>query len=176
MRFVKIPLERVAVLVGKDGKVKKKIEEYGVKLNIDSKNGDITVEGDDAVTELDVQNVVKAIGRGFSPHHALLLLNEDYYFELMDMRDYAGKSTKNIHRVAGRVIGKDGKTRMAIEDTTGVKLSVYGTTICIIGKAESMDIAGKAIDMLLNGSNHSTVYTFLNKEKKRMKLEEFGLR
>ncbi|HDH81473.1 MAG: RNA-processing protein [Thermoplasmata archaeon] len=176
MRFVKIPAERVAVLIGKNGEVKKKIEEQGVKLDIDSKSGDVSIKGDDAVTELDAQNVVKAIGRGFSPQHAMLLFRDDHYFELLDMRDYVGKKAKNVHRIAGRIIGKGGKTRAIIESMTGVRISVYGTTVGVIGKVEGMDAAIKAIEMLLNGSNHSTVYRFLEKEKERMKLAEFGIR
>ncbi|NIA10151.1 MAG: RNA-processing protein [Nitrospiraceae bacterium] len=176
MRFVKIPLERVAVLIGKNGEVKKKIEDYGTEIHVDSKTGDVTIKGDDAVVELDTQNVVKAIGRGFSPEHAMLLFNENYYFELIDVRDYVGKKTKSIHRVAGRIIGRGGKTRAAIEDATDTKISVYGTTVGLIGGIGGMDVAIRAVEMILNGSNHSTVYHFLDKEKKRMKLEEFGLR
>ncbi|MEA2053673.1 MAG: KH domain-containing protein [Candidatus Thermoplasmatota archaeon] len=176
MRFVKVPVERVAVLVGKNGEVKKKIEGHGVKLDIDSKSGDVSITGENAVVELDSQNVVKAIGRGFSPNRAMLLFDENYYFELLDMRNFVGKKVKNVHRIAGRIIGKEGKTRAAIENATGVKLSVYGTTIGIIGKIEGMDVASRAVEMLLNGSNHSTVYHFLDREKKRMKLEEFGLK
>lgn len=176
MKFVKIPLERVAVLVGKDGEAKKKIEEHGVKIHVDSKTGDVTIRSDNAVAEFDAQNVVKAIGRGFSPQHAMLLFDENHYFELMDMRDYVGKKTRNIHRIAGRIIGKGGKTREAIEDATDTKISVYGTTVGVIGTVGGMDVAMKAVEMLLNGSNHSTVYHFLEKERKRMKLEEFGLR
>ncbi|KAA0004561.1 MAG: RNA-processing protein [Thermoplasmata archaeon] len=176
MRFVKIPAERVAVLIGKNGEVKKSIEEQGVELNIDSKSGDVSIKSDDAVKELDAQNVVKAIGRGFSPQNAMLLFRDDHYFELIDMRDYVGKRAKHIHRVAGRIIGKGGKTRAAIEHATGAKISVYGTTVGVIGKVDGIDVAMKAIEMLLSGSNHSTVYHFLEKERERMKLEEFGLR
>jgi len=176
MKFVKIPLDRVAVLIGKDGEIKKMIEERGVKLRVDSKTGDVTITSDDAVAEFDAHNVVKAIGRGFSPQHAMLLFDENYYFELMDIRDYVGKKTRGVHRVAGRIIGKDGKMREAIEYATDAKISVYGTTVGIIGKVGGMDVAMRAVEMLLKGSNHSTVYHFLEKERKRMKLEEFGLR
>jgi len=48
MRYVKIPTERVGVLIGKNGEIKEKIEGYGVKLEIDSKEGEIKIEGEDA--------------------------------------------------------------------------------------------------------------------------------
>jgi len=108
MRYVKIPQERVAVLVGTDGKVKQQIEKHGVKLDIDSKIGDVIIQSEDSLAELDAECVVKAIGRGFSPEHAFRLFSDSQYFELLDMRNFAGKKAKDVHRLAGRVIGKNG--------------------------------------------------------------------
>lgn len=176
MKYVKIPRDRIAVLVGNDGETKEKIEGYGVELDVDSETGDVSIRSSDAVVELDAQSVVRAIGRGFSPEHALHLFKDDYYFELLDMRDYVGKKGKDVHRIAGRVIGKNGRSRRIIEEHAGVFLSVYGTTVGLIGRSRGLDAALEAVGMLLNGANHSTVYHFLEKEKKRMKLEEFGLR
>lgn len=176
MKYVKIPRDRIAVLVGNDGETKEAIESHGVALDIDSQTGDIAIRSDDAVVELDAQSVVRAIGRGFSPEHALHLFRDDYYFELLDMRDYVGKKGKDVNRIAGRVIGKNGRSRRIIEELSGVFLSVYGTTVGIIGQSRGLDVALEAVRMLLNGANHSSVYSFLEKEKRRMKLEEFGLR
>ncbi|MFO8132457.1 MAG: KH domain-containing protein [Thermoplasmatota archaeon] len=176
MKYVKIPRDRIAVLVGNDGETKEAIEEHGVELDVDSETGDVAIRSDDAVVELDAQSVVRAIGRGFSPEHALHLFKDDYYFELLDMRDYVGKKGKDVQRIAGRVIGKNGRSRRIIEELTGAFVSVYGTTVGLIGQPRGLDVALEAVRMLLNGANHATVYGFLEKEKKRMKLEEFGLR
>lgn len=175
MRYVKIPVERVAVLIGKDGETKEMIESYGVKLTIDSKTGDVKIEGEDSLKELDAENVIRAIGRGFSPDKAILLFKDDYYFELLDMRDWVGKKREHVKRIAGRVIGKNGKTRRIIEEETGAYISIYGHTVGIIGKIEELDLARKAIEMLLEGANHSTVYRFIEREKRKRKMEEFGI-
>ncbi len=175
MRYVKIPAERVGVLIGKNGEIKEKIEGYGVKLEIDSKEGDVKIEGEDALRELDAENVVRAIGRGFSPEKAMLLFKDDYYLEILDMRDWVGKKVEHVKRIAGRIIGKNGRAREIIEETTGAYISVYGHTVAIIGKIEELQMAKKAVEMLLEGANHSTVYRFLQKEKRRRKLEEFGV-
>ena len=37
-----------------------------------------------------------------------------------------------------------------------------------------MQTARQAIEMLLEGANHSTVYRFLEKERRMKKLQEFG--
>ncbi|HDN95544.1 MAG: RNA-processing protein [Thermoplasmata archaeon] len=174
MRYIKIPKERVAVLIGKNGEVKEKIEKYGVKLEIDSATGDVKISGDDSFKEYIAENVVRAIGRGFSPDKALLLFKEDYYFELLDMRDWVGKKPEQVKRIAGRIIGKNGKARRIIEELTGAYISVYGHTVGIIGRIDEVQTARQAIEMLLEGANHSTVYRFLEKERRMKKLQEFG--
>jgi ribosomal RNA assembly protein len=178
MRFIKIPLERVGVLVGKDGEVKKKIEdETGIVLNIDSENGDVTLDdtkSKDPLLSLKCADMIKAIGRGFSPNKAFRLLDDEVYFTLLDMRDYVGKSQKHIRRVRARVIGTKGKTRRLIEELTGVNVSIYGNTVGIIGENVEMSVAVTAIEMLLSGSEHSAVYSFLEKKRKDIELAGMG--
>jgi len=174
MRYVKIPKERVAVLIGKNGKVREEIEKHGVKLEIDSATGDVKIMAEDGLMEMEAENVVRAIGRGFSPEKAMLLFNDEYYFEIMDIRDWAGKRINHVKRLAGRVIGKEGKARRYIEEITGAYISVYGHTVSIIGKIREMEMARRAIEMLLEGASHQTVYRYIEKERKRRKLEEFG--
>lgn len=176
MRFVKIPLERVGVVVGTNGEVKKKIEdETGTQLIIDSESGDVTIDdskAQDPILTLKCGDIVKAIGRGFSPERALRLLNDDVFFALFDIRDYAGKTQKHVRRVRSRVIGTKGKTRRLIEELTGVSVSIYGNTVGIIGDSLEMGVATSAIEMLLSGSEHSAVYSFLEKKKRAMNLAE----
>ena len=50
---LKIPLDRVAVLIGKDGEVKKEIEvRMRVRLEVDSKEGDVIIEGEDSTNKI----------------------------------------------------------------------------------------------------------------------------
>ncbi|RLG35306.1 RNA-processing protein, partial [Methanosarcinales archaeon] len=76
---------------------------------------------------------------------------------------------KTLKRIKGRIIGQKGKTRRVIETLTGVKISVYGKTVSLIGYPEQIKVAREAIEMLIKGTPHSTVYTFL--ERKRRALE-----
>lgn len=174
MRYVRIPKERVGVLIGKDGQTKKTIERIShLHLEIDSEEGDISFNEQDAkdpLIPLKVEDIIRAIGRGFSPEHAFRLFGEETELFIFDIYDYVGKKDSHLTRVKARVIGREGKTKRVIEDLTGGFLSVYGHTVAIIADFESIDIAKKAIDMLLSGSEHPTVYRFLEREMKRYHL------
>src|SRR3970040_2371777 len=89
--FVKIPKERVGVLIGPDGRVKENIEEkLKVKLEIDGEEGDVTIILDEKSPDPSLffraKDVVTAIGRGFSPEHAFRLIrDEDAVFDVIDL-------------------------------------------------------------------------------------------
>jgi ribosomal RNA assembly protein len=179
MKYVRIPMERVAVLVGKNGDVKKNIEDKTqTTLDIDSESGDVTVDDSkakDPLLALKCADMVKAIGRGFSPERAYRLLGDDVYFTLLDIRDFVGKNQKHVRRVRSRVIGSKGRTRRLIEELTGVSVSIYGNTVGVIGEGEELAVAVTALEMLLSGSEHAAVYSFLEKKKRDMKLAELRL-
>ena len=165
---LKIPEERVAVLIGKDGETKKEIEE-ATKSKLDiTKEGDVDILGRDGLLLYTTKEIVKAIARGFNPKVALLLLKQDYAFELIDMKEIAGKSKSNLQRIKGRVIGKGGRSREEIERFTDCNISVYGKTVGIIGEVQQVSVARQAVAMLLQGSMHKTVWRFLEKKKKEM--------
>lgn len=166
---LKIPLARVAVVIGKGGNVKKDIEEAtGTKLQIDSAEGDVFITGEDALGLYTAREVITAIGRGFNPELAKLLLRQDYASEQVEIEDYA-KTKRHEIRVRGRVIGAEGKARKVIEELTDCHVSVYGKTITIIGEIESVGTCKRAIEKLLGGSQHSSVYRWLEKQRKEMK-------
>jgi ribosomal RNA assembly protein len=165
---LKIPEERVGVLIGKDGETKKEIEEAtNSKLDITTE-GDVHMSGDDGLTLYTTKEIVHAIARGFNPKTALLLLKTDYAFEIINMKDIAGKNQNTMQRLKGRVIGKGGKSREEIERLTETYIVIYGKTIGIIGETQQVSVARQAVAMLLEGAMHKTVYRFLEKKKKEI--------
>jgi len=172
--YVKIPLERVGVVIGPSGKDKRRIEEAcGVDLVIDSETGNVEItlrpETKDVSILLQVENMVKAIGRGFSPQRAFKLLDEDVYLDVIDLTDYVGRSKNSLERIRGRIIGQNGQSRKIIEDLTGTFISIYGHTVSLIGELEDMTLAKEAVLMLVKGSFHKTVFNFLYKERETKK-------
>ncbi len=176
--YLKIPRERVGVLIGKKGEVKQHIEKLTqTTLDIDSEAGTVTIipqeDLEDPLLPWKTRSIVKAIGRGFNPEIALRLLKDDVALDIIKLTEYVGKSKKALARQKGRIIGRDGITRQIIHEMTGVDMSVYGKTVSIIGDLENMLIAKEAVEMILNGSRHKSVYGFLEKKKQDMKLKHF---
>ena len=167
---LKVPKNRIAVIIGKDGSIKKDLEESTkTKLDIDSKEGDIFISGEDGLGLYTAREIIKAIGRGFNPEVAKLLLKPDYIFEVVDLSEYVGKSKEAMLRLKGRVIGKEGKSRKLIEELTECSISVFGKTISIIGLPDSAANARQAIESLLRGSTHANVYRWLERRRREMK-------
>jgi ribosomal RNA assembly protein len=166
----RISQERIGVLIGKKGQTKKDIEEKTkTTISIDSTEGLVIIDGDEADGFIKSVETVKAIARGFSPERAFLLLEDnDLYLDVIDLSDIAPTPGK-MERLRGRIIGRDGKSRSQIEDLTQTEISVHGKTVSIIGGVESNKIAREAIEMLINGISHESVFSFLDKKRREMK-------
>jgi ribosomal RNA assembly protein len=160
--FVKIPEERIKLLK-KEKKFLEELQKFtNSKIEI---NEEVRIETEDPLMLLRIKEVIKAIGRGFLPKDAIDLLDENYYLLIINVKDYAGKSRNRLITLKGRVIGTSGKTKKLIESLTNTKLAIYGKTISIIGTWENVEKAREAVEMLLEGKMHKTVYKFLEKIK-----------
>jgi ribosomal RNA assembly protein len=179
--FLKIPRERIGVLIGPNGEIKKYIERaLLVKLEIESETGSIKIILTESVEDpsllFKAKDVVNAIGRGFSPELAFRLIrNEEAFLDIIDLRAVFGRSESDIRRVKGRIIGMGGKTRRIIEELTETNVCVYGHTVGLIGDIEQVQAAREAIQMLIRGSLHSTVYRFLHRKRRELKKRKLEL-
>jgi len=174
---LRITKDRIAVLIGAKGETKSDLEkETNCKINIDSKEGDVTITGKDAILLFALREVIKAISRGFNPDIAKQLIKQDYILEIISLNDYS-KEKSHQQRLKGRVIGLNGKSRNTIEGLTECSISVYGKTISMLGTVENVAICKRAVESLLSGSPHANVYGWLERQKKIMRLksvEEIG--
>ena len=170
---LRIPVSRVAVLIGVEGSVKKRVErETGARMTIDSKEGEVFLSCNDALGLYSAREIVTAIGRGFNPEIALQLLKPDYSFEQFSLSDYA-KTRNHLIRIKGRIIGSNGKSRELMEEFTECRISVFGKTISIIGRIDSVGVCRRAVESLIAGSRHATVYRFLERRRRELKKREF---
>lgn len=166
MKEVRIPEDRVAVLIGEGGETKEDIAKM-TDCELKIKDNLAMIEGE-PLDEMNAVNVVKAVGRGFNPDKALRLVERDVMLHLIDMNDFADTENSR-NRLKGRVIGRDGETRRHLEKEANVDISVYGKTVGIIGKAQNIEIVSEAIRMLLQGSSHATAYDYLEKNRSKIK-------
>lgn len=179
VHIVKIPQNRVGVLIGPEGKVKAELEaRSGCKLHVESETGEVELDDEKAfepILALKTRDAIRAIGRGFSPDHAMRLYQDDTYLDIVDLTEYVGKQVKDLERVRARIIGTHGKTRRFVEESCGVEMSILGKTVSIIGEMDEVAKAREAVEMLLNGAAHGTVYKFLERKRKELRMHDMGL-
>ncbi|WP_290597923.1 MULTISPECIES: KH domain-containing protein [unclassified Archaeoglobus] len=166
---IEIPEDRIGALIGKEGEIKRLIEEKtGCKLRVSSKFGFVKVECEDALGFMRARDVVTAIAHGFSPEIALRLLDDEMLvLEVIDLSTIVSESA--MRRIKGRIIGKEGKMRRQIEDMLNVNISIHGKHVAIIGEAENVAAAREAIMMLVDGAQHSTVIKFMERKRRELK-------
>ena len=178
MRSIRIPQDRVGTLIGTKGETKKMLQNIsGIKIEVDTE-GEVLIYDDaetaDPLMALKIIDVIKAIGRGFAPDRATRLFDDDEYLEVVDLKEFVGGRNNQLSRIRGRLIGKDGKTRQIIEDLTGVYMTIYGNTVAMIGNSISLPVAKHAVELILNGSEHATVYHYLESQRPRLRIAEMG--
>lgn len=179
MRTIRIPQDRVGAIIGANGETKKMIQNIsGINFDVDTEEGEISVYDDvetaDPLMALKIMDVIKAIGRGFSPERATRLFDDDEYLEVIDLKEVVGNRNNQLSRIRGRIIGRGGRTRQIIEDLTGCYVTIYGNTVALIGNSISLPVAKHAVELLLNGSEHATVYHYLESQRPRLRIAEMG--
>ena len=175
-QVLRIPQNRIGVVIGKQGATKALIEEKAhIQLEIDSADGSVKIKpakaDDDPIHVWIARDIIKAIGRGFSEQKALKLLDPDFYLDIITLEH----DTNRLRQIRGRVIGEGGRTRRIIEQSTMSHISVQGKTIAIIGYVDEVPIAKKVIELLIDGQRHSTVYKILEKHRIDRKKEETNI-
>ncbi len=182
--YLRVPVDRLGSLIGEGGKVLKELERRTDTLvSVDSVNGSVSIEPATPATTMDkllkARDFIRAIAAGFSPEKAWRVLDEEQVLIVIDLKEAVGNSPNHLTRVKGRIIGERGKAKKNIEQMTGVYLNIYGDYVGIIGDYESAQVAREAVDMLIQGRMHSTVYRYIDKAMrniKRRRMREYWIR
>jgi ribosomal RNA assembly protein len=174
--YARIPEDRIGVLIGPGGRTRRAIAAAtGAEVKIDAEDGEVTVSGPetDPVSALKARDIVLAIGRGFSPERAMRLAQENAFLGVLDIKFTTGHREKAaLRRIRARVIGSRGRARSRIEELSGCSMSVYGSTVALIGNEEQLERATRAVELLLRGSEHSTVFHMLARLRRDAALQE----
>ncbi|MFO7832549.1 MAG: KH domain-containing protein [Halohasta sp.] len=170
MQHVKVPQDRIGVLIGEGGETMREIESRSeVRLDIDSESGSVAIESvGDPVSALVAPDIVRAIGRGFKPEAALSLLDDEMrMFDLIDLSDKT-RNDNDLRRQKGRLIGENGRTRELMEELSGADVVIYGSTIGMIGDPEEVEAVRRATGMILDGAPHGAVYSYLERKHREL--------
>ena len=147
--------EKIARII----KNKKRLEkELNIKISNNGK--EVSLSGE-PVDEYVAEKVLEALNLGFPLEIALLIKEEDYTFEVLNIRDFTKK--KDFSRIRARIIGKEGKTLRTLNNLTNCNFEVLDKEIGIVGDAENIEAARQSVISLIQGAKQANVYAYLEK-------------
>jgi ribosomal RNA assembly protein len=174
--FARVPDDRIGAVIGPGGRTKREIAaRTSTEIEVDTSEGEVRMTGADAdpTGVLKARDIVIAIARGFSPARALRLLKENTFLVVVDIKFTTGHREKAaLRRIRARAIGTRGKARSRIEELSGCSMSVYGSTVALIGEEDQLERASRAVELLLKGSEHSAVFHYLARARRDAALED----
>lgn len=174
-RKVPIPPHRMSPLKTEWTKIYPPLVEHlklQVRMNVPRKS--VELRTSKATTDTGAlqkgEDFVKAFTLGFDVDDAIALLRlDDLYIETFEIKDVKTLQGEHLGRAIGRIAGKDGKTKFAIENASKTRVVLADSKIHILGGFKNIHVARTAIVSLILGSPPGKVYGNLRKVASRMK-------
>ncbi|AAL64943.1 KH domain-containing protein [Pyrobaculum aerophilum] len=142
---------------------------YGHRVELDEKQLYIKITpGPEATVDsiLKIRDMARAIALGFDPEKALMLENDEYTLAVIELKEYTDKPN-HLRRIKGRIIGEEGRAKRTIENLAEVSMVVGDNYVALLGKLDDVEIAKRAVEMIIEGKKHGTVYKFIQSVKRR---------
>lgn len=131
-------------------------------VNIANRGKEVFIEGN-PLNEYVAEKVIDALDFGFPFSTAMLIQEEDFSFEVINIKDHTKR--KDLERIRARIIGAKGGTLKALSELTKCFLELKDNSVGVIGEPEDIKNAEYAIVSLIQGTKQSNVYSYLEKHK-----------
>ena len=165
--MIKLMCEKIARIIKNKNELEKKLS---VKIQNRGKEITIIGEPDD---EYVAEKVIYALEFGFPFSIAMLIKEEDYMFETINIKNFTKR--KDLETIRARIIGKKGRTLATLSELTKCYFEIKENKIGIIGDADYIKSAQDAIIYLIQGSKQANVYDLLEKHQPKP-IVDFGLK
>ncbi len=159
----KIICEKLPRITKNRRKLEKKLN---VKITNRGKEVFINGEPED---EYLAEKVIDALNFGFPFSTALLIKEQGYEFEILNIKDYTNR--KDLERIRARIIGTKGKALKTLSSLTKCDLEIKNNYIGIIGHPELIKNAQGGVISIIRGTKHGNVYRHLEKSKSKPVLD-----
>ncbi|CCJ30221.1 unnamed protein product [Pneumocystis jirovecii] len=175
MTSVRIPYHRMSPLKANWSKIYPPLVEHlklQVRMNLKNKTVDLRTS---IYTEMPESlqkgaDFIKAFAIGFDVNDAIAMIRlDDIYLDTFEIKDVKTLEGQHLSRAIGRIVGKDGKTKFAIENATQTRIVVADTKIHILGKFLNINIARNSVVSLILGSPAGKIYSNLRNVSARLK-------
>ena len=158
IRKVRIPPYQMSRLKASWSKIYPPLVEHlKLQVRVNLKNKSVEMRSSKHTTESGVlqkgDDFVRAFCLGFDVDDAIALLRlDDLFIETFEIKDVKTLNGEHLGRAIGRIAGKDGKTKFAIENASRTRVVLADSKIHILGGFKNIHLAREAIVSLILGS------------------------
>lgn len=142
-------------------KNKKKLEKV-LNIEITNRGKEVSIEGKPE-EEYIAEKIIDALNFGFPFSVAILIKEEDFIFEIINIKDHTKR--KDLKRIRARIIGTKGKTLKTLNQLTKCYFELKDNYVGIIGHPEYLENAQESVIGIIKGAKQSNVYSFLEKHQ-----------